>query len=154
MLYIDSIRFPYQYYLRIIFICTINKKGDAIYFLIAGSTNVMQCQIANAVIRLYYADGQTDSMEVIPPVNYWNLSPISPHPTGPGQSSPTDYTVDVNRFCLPAKLPEIVVLGENCRAMLLNLKLRAGVELKSISLETLSQEVVVGLLGITVMSLK
>ena len=132
----------------------VNKKGDAIYFLIAGSTNVMQCQIANAVIRLYYADGQTDSLELIPPVNYWNLSPISPHPTGPGQISPTDYTIDVNRFCLPEKLPEVVVLGENCRAMLLNLKLRAGVELKSISLETLSQEVVVGLLGITVMSLK
>jgi len=36
--------------------------------------------------------------------------------------------------------------------MLLNLKMRPGVELKSVSLETLSQEVVVGLIGITVMN--
>jgi len=47
---------------------------------------------------------------------------------------------------------ETVHLGENCRAMLLNLKMRPGVELKSVSLETLSQEVVVGLMGITVMN--
>jgi hypothetical protein len=55
---------------------------------------------------------------------------------------------------LPEKFPETVQLGENCKAMLLNLKLRPGVELKSVSLETLSQEVVVGLMGITVMKLK
>lgn len=44
----------------------INKTGDAVYFLVSGSTNVMQCQIANAIIRLNYADGQTDSLELIP----------------------------------------------------------------------------------------
>jgi hypothetical protein len=52
---------------------------------------------------------------------------------------------------MPAKFPETVQLGENCRAMLLNLKLRQGVELESVTLETLSQEVVAGLMGITVM---
>ena len=30
----------------------VNQSGDAAYFLVSGSTNVMQCQIANAVIRL------------------------------------------------------------------------------------------------------
>jgi hypothetical protein len=129
----------------------VNKKGDAVWFLVSGSTNVMQCQIANAVIRLNYADGKTDSLELVPPVNYWNLSTIDSHATAPGQGSRNDYTVEADRFCMPAKFPETVQLGENCRAMLLNLKLRPGVELKSVSLETLSQEVVVGLMGITVM---
>lgn len=48
-------------------------------------------------------------------------------------------------------LPETVQLGENCRAMLLNLKLREEIVLESVTLETLSQEVVVGLMGITIM---
>jgi hypothetical protein len=128
----------------------VNKTGSAVYFLISGSTNVMQCQIANAVVRLNYADGQTDSLELIPPVNYWNLSVIEPHPTAAGQNSRNDYTSETDRFCIPAKFPETVQLGENCRAMLLNLRMREEVELKSVSLETLSQEVVVGLMGITV----
>ena len=129
----------------------VNQKGDGIYFLVSGSTNVMQCQIANAVIRLNYADGQRDSLELIPPQNYWNLSTIDSHATAPGQGSRTDYTSEIDRFCMPAKLPETVQLGNNCRAMLLNLRMRKDIELKSISLETLSQEVVVGLIGITIM---
>lgn len=127
----------------------VNKKGDAVYFLVCGSTNVMQCQIANAVIRLNYTDGKKDSLELIPPVNYWNLSIISSTATSPEQDNRADYTSEADRFCLPAVLPERVQLGENCRAMLLNIRLRKDAELKSITLETLSQEVVVGLMGIT-----
>jgi len=129
----------------------VNGTGKAIYFLVAGSTNIMQCQIANAVIRLNYADGKTDSLELIPPVNYWNLSTINSHATSPGQESRTDYTAQTDKFCMPSKLPETVRLGKDCRAMLLNLNLIEGVELKSVTLETLSQEVVVGMLGITLL---
>ncbi|WP_347840581.1 DUF4450 domain-containing protein [uncultured Draconibacterium sp.] len=129
----------------------VNSSGKAIYFLVAGSTNIMQCQIANAVIRLNYTDGQTDSLELIPPVNYWNLSTISSNATAPGQGSRNDYTAETDAFCMPDVLPETVQLGENCRAMLLNLKMRDDVELESITLETLSQEVVVGLIGATVL---
>ena len=129
----------------------VNQSGDAAYFLVSGSTNVMQCQIANAVIRLHYADGKTDSLELIPPVNYWNVSTITANATAAGQESRNDYTAEVDKFCLPDILPETVQLGDNCRAMLLNLKLRKGIELKSITLETLSQEVVVGLMGVTIL---
>ncbi|MCK9404419.1 MAG: DUF4450 domain-containing protein [Chitinophagaceae bacterium] len=120
----------------------VNKTGNAIFFLIAGSTNWMQCQIANAVIRLNYSDGQTDSLELIPPLNFWNLCPIGG----------CDYTSEKDKFCLPNELPQRVQLGENCRAMLLNLKMRKGIELQSLTLETLSQEVVVGLMGITILN--
>lgn len=53
---------------------------------------------------------------------------------------------------MPEKMPQIVELGENCTAMLLNRRLRKGVEVESISLETLSQEVVVGLMAVTMMN--
>ena len=129
----------------------VNSKGNAVYFLVSGSTNVMQCQIANAVIRLNYADGQTDSLELVPPVNYWNLCAIASYAKESDKPPRFDYTSEIDKFCLPAILPERVQLGENCRAMLLNLKLRKDVVLKSMTLETLSQEVVVGLMGITLM---
>jgi hypothetical protein len=129
----------------------VNAKGDAVYFLVAGSTNVMQCQIANAVLRLNYTDGKTDSLELVPPVNYWNLCAISSYAKESDKPPRIDYTAEIDKFCLPVRLPERVQLGENCRAMLLNLKLRKDVVLKSITLETMSQEVVVGLMGITIM---
>ncbi len=135
-------------------IIPVRKKGDAVWFLVAGSTNPMQCQIANAVIRLQYADGRRDSLELIPPVNYWNLSIIGVSNSDTSQYTRNDYTAETDKFCLPKKLPETVQLGENCRAMLLNLKLRKGVELESVTLETLSQEVVVGLMGVTIMNPK
>jgi DUF1680 family protein len=130
----------------------VKETGDAIFFLVAGSTNVMQCDIANAVIRLNYANGTTDSLELIPPINYWNLCPIYYKATSPEQGSRNDYTSEIDRFVIPDKLPETVQLGENCRAMLLNLKMPKGVELESIMLEALSQEVVVGLIGVSIMS--
>jgi hypothetical protein len=114
----------------------------------------MQCQIANAVVRLNYLDGKTDSLELIPPINYWNLSTIYRHHQKTDAPLRNYYDADIDRFCLPEKLPETVELGKNCRAMVLNLKLRNGVELESITLETLSQEVVVGLMGISVISIK
>lgn len=132
----------------------VKQKGNAIWLLIAGSTNIMQCQIANAVVRLKYADGKTDSLELVPPVNYWSLSTIYSHPQSPGSSLRNYYFAEKDKFCLPKKLPETVELGQNCRAMVLNIKLRTGIELESTTLETLSQEVVVGLMGISVMSLK
>ena len=87
-----------------------------------------------------YADNVVETLELIPPLNYWTLCPID------GK----DYKA--TPFCLPKKLPETVQLGQNCRAMLLNWRLREGVELESVTLETLSQEVVVGLMGLTIMN--
>lgn len=132
----------------------VKQKGNAIWLLIAGSTNIMQCQIANAVVRLNYADGKTDSLELVPPVNYWSLSTIYSHPQAPGSALRNYYTAEKDKFCLPEKLPETVELGNNCRAMLLNLKMRRDAVLESVTLETLSQEVVVGLMGVTLMNSK
>ncbi|MBS0633446.1 MAG: DUF4450 domain-containing protein [Verrucomicrobia bacterium] len=129
--------------------------GDAVWFLVCGSTNPMQGRIANAVLRLRYAGGsaaeQTETLELVPPVNYWNLSPIRPVITAPGQESRFDYVSPVDRYCLPKVLPQTVQLGENCRAMLLGWRLRPGAVLRDVTLETLSAEVVVGLMGLTVM---
>jgi hypothetical protein len=126
--------------------------GDAVFLLIAGSTNVMQCHIANAVLRLEYADGQEDRLELVPPDNYWNLCPIVVTGLSVEQKSRSDYTDPADAFVVKDPWPESVQLGENCRAMLLNRRLRRGVKLRRVTLEALSQEVVVGLMGVSIMN--
>ena len=90
------------------------------------------------------------SIALVPPVNYWNLSKIDSHATGPRQESRTYYTSPVDRFCVPEVLPNRVSLGENCTAMVLSRRLRPGVGVSGVTVECLSQEVVVGIMGISI----
>ncbi len=46
----------------------------------------------------------------------------------------------------------LVDLGRNCRARLYGWRVRQAVKLKVITLEVLSQEVVVGLMGVSLMN--
>ena len=122
----------------------VKKSGDAIWFLVCGTSNPMQVQIANGELRLNYADGVVDKLELVPPFNFWTLCPLNGF----------DYNYQRDAFCLPKIPPPIIQLGNNCRAMVLNQRLRPGVTLESVTLETLSPEVVVGLMGLTIMNLK
>lgn len=120
----------------------VNRKGDAVFFLLCGSTNPMEVQIANAELRMEYSDGVVEKLEIVPPMNFWTLCPIDG----------MDYNYQRDAFCLPKQPPETVQLGQNCRAIVLNWRLRPGVELKSVRLETLSQQVVIGLMSVSVLN--
>ena len=122
----------------------VNKSGDAIWFLVCGTSNPMQVQIANAVLRLNYADGMVDELVLVPPFNFWTLCALNGF----------DYNYQRDGFCLPKNPPPTIQLGANCRAMVLNQRLRPGVALETVTLETLSPEVVVGLMGLTIMNPK
>jgi hypothetical protein len=123
-------------------ILPVNKQADAVWFLTCGFTSPMNTRIANAVVCLNYANGQTDRLELIPPLNFWSLCPWEY----------ADYNYDRDRFCLPKTPPASVQLGNNCRAIVLNRTLRQGVTLESITFETLSGEVTIGLMGVTFMN--
>jgi hypothetical protein len=127
----------------------VNQSGDAAWFLICGSTTVMQGRIANAVLRLKYADGVEETLELIPPYNYWNLSPIKGIQAR-AQFGSSYYDEAGEAFTVPKPWPMNVELGTNCRAMVLNRKLRPGMILESVTLEALSQESVIGLMGVTI----
>jgi hypothetical protein len=131
----------------------VGQSGDAVWFLICGSTTVMQCRVANAVLRLKYADGVEETLELIPPFNYWNLSPIKGIQAR-AQFGSSYYTEPGEEFTVPKPWPMTVELGANCRAMVLNRKLRPGVMLESVTLEALSQESVIGLMGLSIMNPK
>ena len=125
-------------------------QGDAVAFLICGSTNIMQCHIENAVLEIWYGDGLKDEIRLVPPVNYRNLCPIDGHATAPGQASRSYYASETDRFCLPDELPQTVTLGQNCVAMLTTARLRENQPVEKVVLRCMSQEVVVGLMGISI----
>ncbi len=120
----------------------VNASGEAIWLLVCGSTNPMQGRIANAVLRFRYADGRQETLELVPPFNFWSLC----HFGG------ADYDYQRDGFSMPKDPPPQVQLGENCRAMVYGRHLRPGVEIRDVTLETLSQEVVIGLMGISIMN--
>jgi hypothetical protein len=122
----------------------VNQNGQAVWFLLCGTTNPMEVRIANAELRMTYADGVVEKLEIVPPFNFWTLCPIG--------GVDYDYTRDA--FALPKVPPTTVQLGQNCRAILLGWNLRPGVPLRSVTLQSLSQQVVIGLMGVTVMNAK
>jgi hypothetical protein len=107
--------------------------------LVAGSTNPMQTLLANAVLRWALDDGSVVSEELVPPRNYWALS---------GWAG-VDYSYETDAWTLPTVPPPTVQLGENNRAMVYGVAIPPGRALVSVQLETLSQEVVVGLLAVS-----
>jgi Domain of unknown function (DUF4450) len=129
----------------------VNQKGKAVWLMIAGSTNPMQCNIANAEIIFTYTDKSRDTLSLTPPLNFWSLTPYNIKSPSPGVVSRGDYTNETDLFAVPKPWPQIIQLGENCRAVLLSRKLKEGIALKDITLQTLSQEVVIGLMGVTLM---
>ncbi|MEO7298208.1 MAG: DUF4450 domain-containing protein [Verrucomicrobiota bacterium] len=120
----------------------VNQKADVVWLLVCGSTFPMQTRIANAEVRFNYADGQVEKLELVPPLNFWSLC----------SWGGMDYSYEVDAFCLPKQPPPTVQLGNNCRAMVLSWKLRPNTKLKDITLETYSQDVVIGLMSATLMT--
>jgi hypothetical protein len=135
----------------------VGRAAEAVWLLVCGSSNPMQCGIENARLRMRYADGAEEDLALVHPDNYWTLCPLNVRPPAPGDAAlgdvaQGDYDYARDGFCLPHPPPLLVQLGGNCRANLLGWALRPGVPLRSITLETMSAEVVVGLMGVTLMN--
>ncbi len=120
----------------------IGRSADAVWLLLCGTTFPMQTRIANATIHLDYADETKDALELVPPFNFWSLCAWGG----------TDYDYETDSFALPRTPPPMVQLGRNCRAMVLSLKLRPHTVLRNVRLEVLSQDVVIGLMGVSLMN--
>lgn len=120
----------------------VRAGAEAVWLLVCGSTNPMQGRIANAVIRFRYEDGQEERLDLVPPYNFWSLC----------RFGTVDYDYRRDGFSLPKEPPPQVQLGENCRAMVYGWKLRDGAVLREVELETVSQDVVIGLMGVSLMN--
>lgn len=135
----------------------LNGKASRAYLLMAGSTNHLQCHIVNGTVRVQYADGSIQILELVNPQNWYPV----------GQ----DLYVDGRAFKLKTSRPyrlhfktglvsdnlgrDLKIKGVHGRkidggaGILLEMELDPKKELTSLTLETLSNDVTVGLMGVT-----
>lgn len=143
-------------------------KASHAYLLLAGSTNPMQYAIENAVVRVEYADGTSDELMLTPPVNWCPIEQdfleyatafpqpqLRPYRIGLASGKVSrhlfrDLHLEANRNM--ADVPgfkKAVAEIDGGAAILLDMPLDGKKKLRRLTLRTLSNEVVVGLMGIT-----
>lgn len=132
----------------------LSGRASHLYLLLAGSTNSMQCRIDNGEVIVTYADGTAERLALENPTTWWPID--------------QDYFIDDFGFQRPGPIPPRVNLqtgdvrlldpvsarGHGGKvaggaANVLDLPLDAAKELKSLTLHTLSGEVVIGLMAAT-----
>lgn len=131
-------------------------KASRAYLLMAGSTNHMQCHIENGVVKVYYADGSCDILSLINPDNW---PPIEQLFFEDGKAFnrglPPLYRLHLktgrvsNRLAEELGFPGVMRIVDGGAAVLLEMPLDATKELSHLTLKTVSNEVVIGLMGVT-----
>ena len=132
-------------------------KASHAYLLLAGSTNQMQSRFVNGRIVALYTDGSNDTLNLVNPDNW---CPIE-----------QDYYVDGKAFAIDAPRPyrlhlktglvsnnlgrDLKIEGvygrkiEGGAGVLLDMKLNPGKTLKALEVETTANEVIIGLMALT-----
>ncbi len=129
-------------------------KAKHAYLLMAGSTSHMQSRFDNGEVVVHYTDGSTERLALHNPTTWWPIE--------------QDYFIDDFAFRRPEAIPPRVDLktgrvrildvetfkgrGEKIpggAATVLDLKLNPTKELKSLTVRALANEVVIGLMSVT-----
>ncbi|THU36050.1 DUF4450 domain-containing protein [Niastella caeni] len=127
------------------------------YYLLAGSTNPMQTRLVNGELRVHYKDGSIDTLALINPQNWWPIeqdyfidgvgfTTDAPRPlrvqlkTGKVYASSIEYT-SIKGFSNMAV--------DGGAATILDMPLHHNKELESVSLHTFANDVVIGLMSVT-----
>lgn len=146
----------------------LSGKASHAYLLMAGSTNPMQFAIENAVVRVEYTDGTTDELMLVPPVNWCPIEQdFVENAVAFAMPAVRPYRIGLNTGIVSRHLfrdshyQEAATAGDlpdmklamcalpGGAATMLDMPLNAKKKLRSLTLRTLSNEVVVGLMGVT-----
>ena len=134
-------------------------RASHVYLLMAGTTNAMQTQMDNGSVTITYTDGSSAVLLLKNPGNWWPIE--------------QDYYTDGYAFTTGAPRPLRVSLKKGTlisddevytsikgftnraidggAATVLDMSLQTGKELKSLTLKTLSNDVVIGLMSVTLL---
>lgn len=111
-------------------------RAKHVWLLVAGSTHPMQSQLDNGEIVVAYTDGSSERLPLRNPTNWWPIE--------------QDYDLNADSYCIPGPYPPRIELGVG-RATLLDLPLDPERELRSLTVTSLANDVVVGLLSATLL---
>ena len=144
--YPDSLSIPLQ------------GKASKAYFLVAASTYHMQAHIPNGYIKVKYKDGTHDALELVLPENLLPLDQdifIDGWAFRSKERRPWRVrlkTGDVHTYhaeVLGKRMSNNPIYIDGGMATMLDLPLNPQKELESLTLETVANEVIIGLMGVT-----
>ena len=110
-------------------------RSNKAYFLLAGSTNLMQSQLDNGEIIIRYRNGSRERLVLHNPTTWWPLE--------------RDYDLVADAFCVPGPLPPRIELGNETRGIILDLCLDPSRDLSDVTIRAIANEVIIGLMAIT-----
>jgi hypothetical protein len=129
-------------------------RAARVCLLMVGSANAMQCRFDNGEVEVAYTDGTTDRLVLHSPTTWWPIE--------------QDYHIDDSAFARPEPVPPRVDLKTGsvrvltpmeCNqrgqlipggaATVLDLPLNPAKELRSLTLRTFSNELIIGLMAVT-----
>lgn len=135
----------------------LSGKARHAYLLMAGSTNPMQSRLDNGIVEVEYQDGSRSALPLRNPDTWWPIEQdyyfdgfafACDHPVPPRLHLKTGLiTRDFEDYISIKGFSDRVVDGG--AATVLDLPLDSGKELKSLKVKTLANEVVIGLMGVT-----
>ena len=111
-------------------------RASHAWFLVAGSTHPMHSQFDNGEILVAYDDGGAERLPLHNPTTWWPID--------------RDYQLEIDGFCVPGPHPPRIDLGAG-RATLLDVPLDIDRPMKSLTIRCLANEVVVGLMSVTLL---
>ena len=138
----------------------LSGKAKHAYFLMAGSTNPMQSQLVNAIIQIQYRDGTTAELALRNPENWWPVEQDfseDPYAFVLKQDRPLRVHLKTGKVVKGGEAKYVEIKGFTKRgidggaATVLDLPLDARKELKSLKLKTIANDVVVGLMGVSLL---
>ena len=130
-------------------------RGRRLMLMMAGSTNHMQSHIANGLLTVTYTDGTSSTLELINPDNWASIEQMGVN-DGYSYRAPALWRLGLQNGLFSRTLDQDMgVEGINRMipggaATLVEMPIAEHKELQSIRLETLSNDVVIGLMGLTV----
>jgi hypothetical protein len=127
------------------------------YLLMAGSTNPMQSRMVNGTVVVNYTDGTSSLLELKNPENWWPIEQdyfIDRFAFTAGETKPTRVLLKTGEV-MPANYKYSGIKGfsnfgiDGGAATVLHLKLNPHKQLKSITLKTIANDVVIGMMSVT-----
>lgn len=140
-------------------IISLTGSASHAYFLLAGSTNPMQSRLVNGIITVNYTDGSSSVLELKNPENWWPIEQdyfIDEYAFATGAPKPIRLSLKTGEV-IPEKYKYTSIKGfanyaiDGGAATLLDLPLNPQKQLKNLVLKTIANDVVIGLMGITLL---
>lgn len=134
-------------------------RASHAYLMLAGSTNHMQYGIPNGAVRIRYQDGTAERVELVNPTTWVPVEQdiyYDDHAFRPEPGTLPPYRIHFASGRVSRRLGDCLGIGgvygrqiDGGAGMLLDVALDPAKELEALELETLSNDVVIGLMAVT-----